>query len=121
MLTVLRSGPYRFFLYAGDRYEPPHVHVERDDCEAKFRRQGSLLLPLQSSQTLHALASASDGDKPPESPMLVKQPFQPSLEWRSALTAYGSRAHRDRGTNKLWDAASGQAAIGSVELRQLHA
>ncbi|MGE0610652.1 MAG: DUF4160 domain-containing protein, partial [Pirellulales bacterium] len=22
--------------YAGDGGEPPHVHVERDDCEAKF-------------------------------------------------------------------------------------
>ena len=36
MPTVLRSGPYRFFFYAGDRDEPPHVHVERDDREAKF-------------------------------------------------------------------------------------
>jgi hypothetical protein len=36
MPTVLRRGPYRFFFYAGDRDEPPHVHVERDDCEAKF-------------------------------------------------------------------------------------
>ena len=36
MPTVLRSGPYRFFFYAGDRDEPSHVHVERDDCEAKF-------------------------------------------------------------------------------------
>ena len=36
MPTVLRSGPYRFFFYAGDRDEPPHVHVEREDCEAKF-------------------------------------------------------------------------------------
>lgn len=36
MPTVLRSGPYRFFFYAGDRDEPPHVHVERNDCEAKF-------------------------------------------------------------------------------------
>ncbi len=36
MLTVLRSGPYRFFFYTGDRDEPAHVHVERDDCEAKF-------------------------------------------------------------------------------------
>lgn len=34
--TVLRSGPYRFFFYSGDRGEPPHVHVERDDCEATF-------------------------------------------------------------------------------------
>ena len=36
MPTVLRSGPYRLFLYAGDGSEPPHVHVERDECEAKF-------------------------------------------------------------------------------------
>ncbi|HEY3394091.1 MAG TPA: DUF4160 domain-containing protein [Lacipirellulaceae bacterium] len=36
MPTVLRSGPYRFFFYAGDRDEPPHIHVERDDNEAKF-------------------------------------------------------------------------------------
>ena len=36
MPTVLRSGPYRFFFYAGDGNEPPHLHIERDDCEAKF-------------------------------------------------------------------------------------
>lgn len=34
--TVLQSGPYRFFFYSGDRSEPPHVHVERDDDQAKF-------------------------------------------------------------------------------------
>lgn len=36
MPTVLRSGPYRFFFYAGDRHEPPHVHLERDASKAKF-------------------------------------------------------------------------------------
>ena len=36
MPTVLRVGPYRFFFYAGDRGEPPHVHVEREDDTAKF-------------------------------------------------------------------------------------
>ena len=36
MPTVLREGPYRFFFYAGDGDEPPHVHVERDDRVAKF-------------------------------------------------------------------------------------
>ena len=36
MPTVLRVGPFRFFFYAGDGGEPPHVHVERDECEAKF-------------------------------------------------------------------------------------
>ena len=36
MPTVLRVGPFRFFFYAGDGDEPSHVHVERDDGEAKF-------------------------------------------------------------------------------------
>jgi hypothetical protein len=36
MPTVLRIGPYRCFFYSGDGGEPPHVHVERDDCVAKF-------------------------------------------------------------------------------------
>ncbi|MDP3297850.1 MAG: DUF4160 domain-containing protein, partial [Thermodesulfovibrionia bacterium] len=36
MPTVLRVGPYRFFFYAGDRDEPQHIHVERDDKIAKF-------------------------------------------------------------------------------------
>lgn len=36
MPTVLRLGPYRFYFYAGDRDEPEHVHVERDDNVAKF-------------------------------------------------------------------------------------
>lgn len=36
MPTVLRSGPFRFYFYAGDQDEPSHVHVGRDDCEAKF-------------------------------------------------------------------------------------
>ncbi len=36
MPTVLRAGPYRCFFYAGDREEPPHIHVERDDNIAKF-------------------------------------------------------------------------------------
>jgi uncharacterized protein DUF4160 len=36
MPTVLRIGPYRFFFYAGDRQEPPHIHVERENHTAKF-------------------------------------------------------------------------------------
>ena len=36
MPSVLREGPFRFFFYLGDRGEPPHVHVERDDMVAKF-------------------------------------------------------------------------------------
>jgi hypothetical protein len=45
--TVLRSGPYRFFFYSGDRSEPPHVHVERDDSTAKLWLKP---VRLQSSQ-----------------------------------------------------------------------
>jgi hypothetical protein len=36
MPTILRVGPYRLFFYAGDRDEPPDVHVEREDKIAKF-------------------------------------------------------------------------------------
>jgi hypothetical protein len=36
MPTVLRSGPYRFYFYAGDQNEPAHVHVERAESEAKL-------------------------------------------------------------------------------------
>lgn len=36
MPTVLIIGPYRFFFYSGDREEPKHIHIERDDKIAKF-------------------------------------------------------------------------------------
>jgi hypothetical protein len=36
MPTFLRDGPYRFFVYASDREEPRHVHVERESKVAKF-------------------------------------------------------------------------------------
>jgi hypothetical protein len=36
MPTALRTGPYRFFFYAGDRDEPPHVDIERENKRAKF-------------------------------------------------------------------------------------
>ena len=35
MPTILRDGPYRFFFYSGDKKEPTHVHIERDDKIAK--------------------------------------------------------------------------------------
>jgi hypothetical protein len=34
--TVFRSGPYRFHFYSRETDEPPHIHVRRDDFEAKF-------------------------------------------------------------------------------------
>lgn len=36
MPTIHREGPYRFFFYADDETEPPHVHVERERFKAKF-------------------------------------------------------------------------------------
>ena len=36
MPTVLRIGPYRFHFYSREPGEPPHIHVARDDFEAKF-------------------------------------------------------------------------------------
>jgi len=36
MPTVLRVGPYRFFFYAGDFDEPPHIHIECENKIAKF-------------------------------------------------------------------------------------
>ena len=36
MPTVLRSGPYRVYFFSHEPNEPPHVHVDRDDCSAKF-------------------------------------------------------------------------------------
>ncbi len=38
MPVLLRYDGFRFFFYSheGDPREPPHVHVRKDDCEAKF-------------------------------------------------------------------------------------
>jgi hypothetical protein len=36
MPVVLRIGPYTFFFYSRENNEPPHIHVKRDECIAKF-------------------------------------------------------------------------------------
>lgn len=36
MPTVLRWRGYRFFFFAGDGEEPPHVHVYKDGAQAKI-------------------------------------------------------------------------------------
>lgn len=36
MPTVLRDGPYRFYWFSHEPDEPPHVHVDRGECSAKF-------------------------------------------------------------------------------------
>jgi hypothetical protein len=41
MPTVFRNGGFRFFFFAneGNPREPPHIHVERGEFEAKLRRR----------------------------------------------------------------------------------
>ncbi len=36
MPTILRIEGYRLFFYSGDKDEPEHIHVERDDNVVKF-------------------------------------------------------------------------------------
>jgi hypothetical protein len=36
MPTVLRIGRYRFFFYSNESREPPHIHVQAAEDEAKF-------------------------------------------------------------------------------------
>lgn len=36
MPTILFLGPYRFYFYSHENDEPPHIHVDRDNCSAKF-------------------------------------------------------------------------------------
>ena len=40
MPTILRDGPYRFYFYSTDGKEPPHVHVDRDECSIKIWLDG---------------------------------------------------------------------------------
>ena len=35
-MPTIRIGPYRFRFYSSDRYEPPHVHVLRNNSVAKI-------------------------------------------------------------------------------------
>ncbi|OQW49447.1 DUF4160 domain-containing protein [Candidatus Raskinella chloraquaticus] len=35
MPTLLRWSGFRFFFYSADGWEPPHIHVVKDGCEAK--------------------------------------------------------------------------------------
>lgn len=36
MPTVLRTNGYRFFFFSSEQGEPPHVHVEKNECSAKI-------------------------------------------------------------------------------------
>ena len=34
--TVADIGPYKLFFYSAEGTEPPHVHIRREDANAKF-------------------------------------------------------------------------------------
>ena len=34
--TLLRTGPYRIYMYSYDCNEPKHVHIDRENKSAKF-------------------------------------------------------------------------------------
>ena len=36
MPTAARVGPYRMYFFSHEPHEPPHVHVDRDECSAKL-------------------------------------------------------------------------------------
>jgi len=36
MPTVLRWNGYRFYFFSNERNEPPHIHVDKGGCSAKF-------------------------------------------------------------------------------------
>ena len=36
MPTVLRVGRFRFFFFSNEGQEPPHIHVQAGEDEAKF-------------------------------------------------------------------------------------
>jgi hypothetical protein len=46
MTVVLREGPYKVMIYVDEPDEPPHVHVLRDACRAKF-----WLLPVAADRS----------------------------------------------------------------------
>jgi len=52
MPTIMRIGPYRFFFYSNEKGEPPHVHVDYLDGNAKFWLE-PILLASNKGNTSH--------------------------------------------------------------------
>ena len=88
MPTVLREGPYRVFFFSADRGEPPHVHVAREEKEAKF-----WLDPIRLQD--------SGGFSPSEINRLTKlvEEHQQNLvrEWNAFFTPERTRSPRAEG------------------------
>jgi hypothetical protein len=62
--TIARIGPYRFFFFANEGLEPPHVHIQRDRALAKFWLRPPALASAggfsgRELRRLHALVEAN--------------------------------------------------------------
>lgn len=85
--TVLQSGPYRFFFFASDRDEPPHVHAQRDEKLAKF-----WLTPVRESYN-HGFSSH-------ELNRIAAIARENEVALLKAWHEYFGRGDRDSGSNK---------------------
>ena len=56
MPTLLRVEGFRFFFYSNERQEPPHVHVEKGDGEAKLLAAAGAARLLVSADAHRATA-----------------------------------------------------------------
>lgn len=55
MPTILRIGPYRFFFFSEERGEPVHVHVIREQTEAKFWIKHKVIVARNDGFAQHEL------------------------------------------------------------------
>ncbi len=55
MPTILRIGPYRFFFFSEERGEPVHVHVIREQTEAKFWLSPTVRVAVNEGFAQHEL------------------------------------------------------------------
>jgi len=55
MPTILRIGPYRFFFFSEETGEPVHVHVIREQIEAKFWVSPTVRLAVNEGFAQHEL------------------------------------------------------------------
>lgn len=47
MPTVLRIGPYRFYFFSHEPFEPIHIHVDREKYTVKF-----WIVPIQLAKNI---------------------------------------------------------------------
>ena len=60
MPNVLRIGPYKFGFFSNENNEPAHVHVTRDNAEAKLWLEPSVSLCVNVGFAAHELTRIRD-------------------------------------------------------------